>query len=121
VFAVRIEVIDRTAICHIQGEADSYSAPALREAMVGLSAYRRVIVDLAGMPFIDSAGLGALIAGARRIHAANGAIVICSARRNVHRLLNAIGMDRVMPIVATVREASEVLDELCGSAPAALG
>jgi anti-sigma B factor antagonist len=110
VFAVRIETVDRTAICHIQGEADSASAPALREAMVALSAYRRVIIDLAGMPFIDSAGLGALIAGARRIHGADGNVVVCSARRAVDRLLHTVGMERVMPIVGTVREAMEVLD-----------
>lgn len=109
-FAFRIETVDKTAICRVQGDADAAHAPALRECVVALAAYRKVVLDFSGVAFIDSAGLGCLIAGARRIHAADGDVVICSARRAVHRLLHTVGMDRVLPIVATMDEAIAVLD-----------
>ena len=113
-FAVRIETVDRTAICRLEGEVDAATATDLREALVALTAYRRVILDFSGVPFVDSAGLGCLIAGARRIHAANGDIVLSSARRAVHRLLLSVGMDRVMPMTDTLDEALSVLDDAAG-------
>lgn len=114
-FALRTETVDGAAICRVQGEVDAASAPAMREALVKLTAHRKVILDFSGVPFIDSAGLGCLIAGARRVHAANGDIVLCAARRAVDRLLHTVGMDRVLPIVSSVDEAFAVLREAEGA------
>lgn len=111
-FAVRIETVDGAAVCRVHGEVDAASAAELREALVALVAYRQVILDFSGVPFIDSAGLGCLIAGARRIHAADGDIVLCSARRAVDRLLHTVGMDGVLPIVESVPAALSVLREV---------
>lgn len=110
-FAVRIETVDGTAICRVHGVADATTAAALRESMSALAAYRRVVIDFSGVPFIDSAGLGCLIAGSRRIHAAGGEVVLCSARRSVHRLLHTVGMDRILPIVDTVSTALDVMGD----------
>lgn len=117
-FAVRIETVDDTAICRVQGDVDAANAATLRESLVALTVHPKVVLDFSGVPFIDSAGLGCLIAGARRIHAADGDVVLSSARRAVHRLLHTVGMDRVLPIVETMDEALAVLnepDELVGS------
>ena len=108
-FAVRIETLEEATICRVQGDVDAANAAALRESLVELTAYGKVILDFSGVPFIDSAGLGCLIAGARRVHAVDGEIVLCSARRAVHRLLHTVGMDRVLPIVETMDEALELL------------
>jgi anti-anti-sigma factor len=110
VFAVRIETIDDTTICRIQGDADAASASELRATFGPLTARPRVALDFSGVTFIDSAGLGCLIAGARRIHDAGGSVVLCSARRSVHRLLYTVGMDRVLPIAESMRAAIELLD-----------
>lgn len=125
-FAVSIETVDRTAICRVQGDADAASAPALREALVALTAFRRVIIDFSGVPFIDSAGLGCLIAGARRMYASNGDVVLSCPRRAVGRLLRNVGMDRVLPIAETIDEAFRFLDdaaaeELDRRTPSSLG
>ncbi len=118
-FAVRIETTpEDTAICRVQGEVDAASAPAFRETMGELAAYRRVVLDFSGVPFIDSAGLGTLIAGTRRVRADQGDIVLCSARRAVNRLLHTVGMDRVLPIVDTVPAALHLLDQPAGEVAA---
>jgi anti-sigma B factor antagonist len=109
-FSVKIETVGRVAVCRIQGEVDSAAAPQLREAMVALAAFRSVVLDFSGVPFIDSAGLGALIAGARRIRDKGGAVVLCSARRAVDRLLHTVGMDTVLTMVASLPEAIAVLE-----------
>ena len=110
-FSITIETVDGVAICRIHGEADSASAAALREAMGALAAYRKVVLDFSGVPFIDSAGLGTVIGGTRRIREVGGDIVLCSARRSIHRLLHTVGMDRILPIVETLSEALVMLDE----------
>lgn len=110
-FAVRIETVDGTTLCRVHGVADATSAPALRESLSTVANDRRVVVDLSGVPFIDSAGLGCLIAGARRVHGADGEVVLCSARRSVNRLLHTAGMDRLLPIVDSVSAAIALLDE----------
>jgi anti-anti-sigma factor len=115
VFAIRLEAIDDTTVCRVQGDADAASASQLRDVFGELTAEGRVIIDFSGVSFIDSAGLGCLIAGARRIHDAGGEVVLCSARRAVHRLLHAVGMDRVLPVVETMHVAMCLLD---GDVPA---
>lgn len=104
-FSIHIEPVGSAVICRIHGEVDSASAPQLREAMVELATYPAVVLDFSGVPFIDSAGLGTIIGGTRRIRAANGSVVLCSARRSIHRLLHTVGMDRILPIVDTLPDA----------------
>ncbi len=108
-FAVRIETEGGIAICRVQGDCDAAHAAALRESLVALTAYRQVVLDFSGVAFIDSAGLGCLIAGARRIHDVDGDIVLCSARRAVNRLLHTVGMDRVLPLIGSLDEAIQHL------------
>jgi anti-anti-sigma factor len=110
VFAIRLEAVDRTSVCRVQGDADAASASQLREVFSELADGGQVIVDFSGVSFIDSAGLGCLIAGARRIHDAGGQVVLCSARRAVERLLHTVGMDRVLPIVETMHVAMSLLE-----------
>lgn len=110
-FSITIETADGVAICRIHGEADSASASQLREAMSELSTHRGVILDFSGVPFIDSAGLGTIIGGTRRIRGNGGDIVLCSARRSIDRLLHTVGMDRILPIVDTLSEAISLLTE----------
>lgn len=111
-FSINIEADGPVAICRIHGEVDSASATQLREAMVTLAGYPQVVLDFSGVPFIDSAGLGTIIGGTRRIRGANGVVALCSARRSIDRLLHTVGMDRILPIVSSLPEALEVVAEV---------
>lgn len=110
-FSITIETVEHAAICRIHGEADSASAAVLRETMGTLAAHPKVVLDFSGVPFIDSAGLGTVIGGVRRIRGANGDVVLCSARRSIQRLLHTVGMDRILPMVDTLSEAMSLLAE----------
>ena len=110
-FSTTIETEGGIAICRIHGEADSASASALREAMCALAAYRSVVLDFSGIPFIDSAGLGTVIGGTRRIRETGGDVVLCSARKSIDRLLRTVGMDRILPMYASLPEALAGLEE----------
>ena len=93
-------------ICHLAGELEALTAAELRETSAALCGTARVVFDLSEVLFIDSAGLGALIGGIRRIRENGGEVVLCSARAPINRLLKTVGLDRVVSITATPAEAA---------------
>jgi anti-anti-sigma factor len=91
------------------GDIDLSSASALRaacdEALADQPAV--LIIDLSGVPFIDSTGLGALIAAARKADVHGGEVRIAGAVGMVTRLLQLAGVERVLPLYPTREAASE--------------
>lgn len=61
------------------------------------------------MPFIDSAGLGALIGGIRRIRELGGRVAISCPRAGMLRLFHTTGFDRIAPVAPSVVGAAELL------------
>ncbi len=92
------------------GELDAYTVAQFREALGELAEENRVVIDLSDVPFMDSAGLGALIGGIRRIREAGGRITVACARPNLMRLLHTTGFDRIVPVEEAVDEAVAALD-----------
>ena len=101
------------AVVEVGGELDAYSAPALREELARIEAPRplRIAVVMSGVTFLDSAGVGALIGGAKRARATGGrvALVGCSAR--VTSMVRTMGLDRVFGLHADLEAAFAWLDE----------
>ena len=93
------------------GELDAYSVAQFREAFAELADEPRVIVNLSGVQFIDSAGLRALIGGIRRIRESEGRVVIFSDREAITKLLHTTGFDRIVPVKDVYAEAISALDE----------
>ena len=58
-----IEVEDTPiyTLCRPIGELDAYTVSQFRDALGGLATTSHLVIDLSGVPFMDSAGLGALI------------------------------------------------------------
>ena len=93
------------------GELDAYSVAQFREAFAELADEPRVIVNLSGVQFMDSAGLGALIGGIRRIRESDGRVVIYSDREAITKLLHTTGFDRIVPVKDDYKGAIASLDE----------
>ena len=106
---VRLDVTDGQTIFRPVGELDAYSAPGLRESMALLTSVPKLIVDLSEVPFIDSAGLMALVGGIRRVRDSGSRVVVCSARRHVQKLLDVIGFGTVVEVARSLDEACRML------------
>ena len=63
---ISVERHDDYVLCRPVGELDAYTVAQFREALTELAEESYVLVDLSDVPFMDSAGLGALIGGIRR-------------------------------------------------------
>ncbi len=93
------------------GELDAYSVAQFREAFAEMADEPRVVVNLSGVQFMDSAGLGALIGGIRRIRESEGRVVIFSDREAITKLLHTTGFDRIVPVKDDYTAAVGALDE----------
>ena len=67
---------DYYVVCRPAGELDAYTVAQFREALTELADESYVLVDLSDVPFMDSAGLGALIGGIRRARENDGDVAV---------------------------------------------
>ncbi|MEM8922795.1 MAG: STAS domain-containing protein [Actinomycetota bacterium] len=108
------ETADYT-LCRPSGEIDSYTVAVFRESLAKLAGEHRLLVDLSQVPFMDSAGLGALIGGIKKARDAGGSVAVACSRPALTRLLHTTGFDRIVPVTETIEEAEDALMEEAGS------
>jgi anti-sigma B factor antagonist len=90
-------------IVAVTGEVDISTVTRLRERLSELTdGGQTLIVDLNRVTFIDSAGLGTLVGAARRAAAHGGSLHAVCARPQTRKLLWLTGVDRRIPLAATV-------------------
>jgi anti-sigma B factor antagonist len=86
---------DGAACLTATGEIDSSSAPQFREALEGLldePEVSEIVVDLAGVTFLDSAGLCVLAAAHRKLKGRNVRLRVLATSRAVIRPLQITGL-----------------------------
>jgi anti-sigma B factor antagonist len=102
-------------VIRVEGELDSFTAAQLREGfgramqVPTAEGAPATVVDIREVPFVDSAGLGALVGGIRRLRQAGGHVALCCTRPSVLRLLNMTGFDRIVTVTSSPEEARQVL------------
>lgn len=96
-----------TVVLEVSGEVDIYTAPKLREKLVELveGGSHRIVVDLEGVGFMDSTGLGSLVAGLKRVKERGGEMALVCTRDPVLKVLGITGLDRVFDVHGSVSEA----------------
>jgi anti-sigma B factor antagonist len=93
----------------IELRADNLDASNVREfrdAMQSLMQDRtRIVLDLAGVKFVDSSGLGALISCLRQLNGRKGDFRLCEMSRTVRALFELMRMHRVFNIHESCSDA----------------
>jgi len=103
-------------IAAITGEIDISTVARLRERLYELADNGgTLIVDLNRVEFIDSTGLGALVGTARRIAEHGGSLYAVCAQPQPRRLLWMTGVDKRIPLAATVAGALMLQETSRGS------
>ncbi|WP_298459140.1 STAS domain-containing protein [uncultured Cellulomonas sp.] len=89
------------------GRLNMVAAPALREVVDRVVAEGRthVVLDLGATTFVDSSGLGALIAGLKTARAAGGDLRVAAVPAQVLAVLSLTNLDRVLRPYPTVADA----------------
>lgn len=108
---IEVEDANHYTLCRPVGELDAYTVSEFREALGGLSDRQYLLIDLSAVPFMDSAGLGALIGGIRRAREAGGDVAVACSRPTLTRLLHTTGFDRIVSVTETIEDAAAALSE----------
>ena len=92
----------------LTGEIDLATQANLRTVLTDLVVAGQIhlVVDLAGVSFIDSTGLGVLIGARRRVHALHGSVRLVNVNDQVMRVFEITGLDRVFDISGVEAETS---------------
>ena len=102
---------DKTIVA-VGGEIDVYTAPKLREQLIDLvsNGNYHLIVDMEGVEFLDSTGLGVLVGGLKRVRAHDGSLSLVCNQERILKIFRITGLTKVFPIHASVDEALAATD-----------
>jgi anti-sigma B factor antagonist len=89
------------------GRLDVGGAPALKDAMndLGRNGPPKVVIDMEGVSFVDSTGLGSVIAVLKQIRNRQGELRLAAPNQQVRVVLELTTLDKVFPYFATLEEA----------------
>ena len=106
---ISTESTDSYTLCRPVGELDAYTVGQFRESLSELAEVDQLLIDLSEVPFMDSAGLGALIGGIRRTRESGGDVAVACSRPTLTRLLHTTGFDRIVAVTESVDDAAAAL------------
>jgi anti-sigma B factor antagonist len=97
----------QAAVVHLHGRLDLLSAGEVRQRLTDTVAqgWRRLVVDLSEVSFIDSTGLGCLIGGLKVARQAGGDLRIAGANEQARMILRLTALERILHPYASVEEA----------------
>lgn len=101
---VHSELVGNVLLVSVAGELDLETAPRLRtlvDARLAHTGARHLLLDMAGVSFLDSSGLGAILGRYRTVSGAGGSMGIAGARTGVKRVLKLSGVAQIIRMYAS--------------------
>ena len=101
------ELGDGGYVISLAGEVDLYTAPEFKQQLLDVISQgaRNVVVDFSDTTFIDSTTLGVLVGGVKRLRTNDGQLSLVCSDRNITKIFEITGLDRVFTIYPTRSEA----------------
>jgi anti-sigma B factor antagonist len=99
-------------VLFVGGEIDLATLPRLRDRLVRMATDHpgaTIAVDLAGVVFVDSAGLGVLVGGLGRMRAHGGDLVLVAPPERLADLLRLTGLDVSLRSFAAIEAAQRAI------------
>ena len=104
-----LDVTERNgyAVLAVHGEVDVYTAPRFRERLIELvsEGKTRIVVDLEGVDFLDSTGLGVLVGGLKRLRSHDGDLSLVCTQSRILKVFEITGLTKVFTIYDSVDAA----------------
>ncbi len=84
----------------LEGEIDLSTSPVFKETVYRVieSGKKDVVIDLNGLEFMDSTGLGVLVAALKKTSMEGGSIRLICNKRNILKVFTITGLDKVFSI-----------------------
>ena len=91
---------DGRAVVAVGGEIDVYTAPKLRDKITELVAQGTydIVIDMGGVEFLDSTGLGVLVGGLKKVRAHEGSLALICNQDRLLKIFRITGLAKVFVI-----------------------
>ncbi|MGW2651006.1 STAS domain-containing protein [Streptomyces sp. NPDC001393] len=102
------DVVNGWTVVEVDGDLDAHTSPMIREAVIKLldEEHRHFVLDLGFVPFMDSMGLGVIVAVTKRIREHEGSLRIASASGRILRIFDLSGMRESYEFYDSSQEAT---------------
>ena len=100
VFSVLVGHHDDGGRIIVEGELDSSVVERFRAALVRLvrDGERQIDIDLSGVTFMDSTGVGALVSAVKEVGRYGGSLWVSRPSRPVRAVLDVTGLSQLVPV-----------------------
>ncbi len=97
------------AVIALSGEVDVYTSPRVKQEIVDLlnAGTTKLVVDLSGVEYLDSTGLGVLIGGLKRARERDGDLKLVCDNLRILRIFEITGLTKIFDIYRNESEALE--------------
>ena len=88
----------------LSGELDHHAARGIMESMdrcIEQNLPSKTLLDLGGLTFMDSSGVGMIIGRYKTMHARGGSVAACGLQPPIDRLFHLAGLHRIIAITET--------------------
>ena len=92
---------DRNLLLELSGEVDHHGAKdAIRQLELAVDAAlpRQLVLDMAGVTFMDSSGIALILRAQHRMQLLDGSLLVCNVPPQARRVLDAAGIGRLVTI-----------------------
>jgi anti-anti-sigma factor len=99
-------------VVRVTGEVDVATCGLLRDRLLRIvtdEGFRGLVVNLAGVRFMDSTGMGVLVGVWRRVAATTASLALAVPAPQVQRVLDTAGLTKVLPVYDTEADAVAVI------------
>ena len=98
---------DRAGVLPLKGEIDLHVSPSVTASLSALIEKKpqRLVVDLSGVTYIDSAGLAALIEAMQKVEGYGGRFLLAGLQETVRSIFEISRLDQVFQIFPDVDAA----------------
>lgn len=117
---VRVTELGDWSVVAPIGDLDLASVPRLRHEVVNLvgSGNNQIVLDLVAVDFMDSVGLGAVVAVAKRVRASGGLFRVARPEPRIWSLFELVGLDVIIDCHDDLESATATA---CGADGAVIG
>ena len=105
------QLSDDAYVISLSGEVDLYTAPEFKQQLLDVIGQggKEVVVDFSNTTFIDSTTLGVLVGGVKRLRPSGGQLTLVCSDRNITKIFEITGLDKVFRIYDSRDEALDSL------------
>lgn len=98
-FSVSTQQVDSHVVISVTGEVDAHTADQVRAAIdAAITPGARLVVDLSGVSFLDSTGLGVFVTALKHLREQDGSLELVVTSPRVMKVFQLTGLDVLIPI-----------------------